>query len=296
MMSHREGGNPITPKEMKGHMSHVRFEDEQARQELSKHLKGEHYRRSAGSFIHSFAIGLVSYDEVLDIIAQEPRMALGCIDDDLNHIDGECTITSHASCGASGVVTGLMKDNPEAAARIASVLGEEVVKKIRKTADIDPDMIGQVWSQQLIKDLKEKRGVEFTYQHVGVTRYDHNNHKIHGATGALVNINLQGEGNFVDRPAGERPFVITNHRPGEVSETSLNDLAKESALAAYIAFGGHGILSSEEGQFTVMVEQDKTPDMDLSDFEARVQGWLEKLQVSPENRARVQVVAFSATR
>lgn len=239
-------------------------------EQLNEAVSNVHVRRSAGTYIHDFAMGLLSYEGVLQVFIDNPETVHICIDEHCTKPDyaAGVGVTSHAGCGAAAVVHGMMVSGSDAG-RMQALFGEagDLAGKVRSGV-VTPDALGQLWSQKLVADLRA-RGVDAVHTHLGVERYalaahddeagqeeSHEPHLIHSATAAVISVRPDQQENFVSGMPGEKPFMVSNLRSGESSPMALQVMAKEAVLAAMIAFGGHGILHSySEKKFALLVTQ-----------------------------------------
>lgn len=262
------------------------FTDEAVRSTLLSELnaaqKDTEVRRTAGTYIHDYAMGLMSYDDVLQVLTDNPDTAHICIDEHCTHPTAEpgaVVVSSHAGCGAAAVVHGMIASGADAG-RMAGVLGQEMAEQVKSGA-LAPDQLGQLWSQKLVSDL-QARSVNAVHQHLDVVRYAHHDHKIHSATGAVVSLEPSKQANYVTGAPEEQLFMVTNLRPGEVSDQALAIMAKEAVLAAKIAFGDHGILGDSayaDKQFAIIVNQAAVEGFSQETFDAQLQRFADTLGV-----------------
>lgn len=247
--------------ESEQHMGIRDFSDRSARELLQKELKenaveSAHVRRNAGSGLHDVALGAMSYDDLKRSVLENPDSVFMCIDEHCDHVDGHGIVTAHAGCGAAeGIYSAVAGGNSVVIDNLSKIFGDdwEAIGSGIKNNTLKPDDLGTLWSEKLARDT----GLEF--QFIGVKRFNHGGHEVHSATGASVHTNPDSQANWLPGESQEKPFIVTNPNK-EVNEQGLDIMARQAALAAKIAQGGHGIMGERESKFAIMVQGDLNPE------------------------------------
>jgi hypothetical protein len=249
--ANRNASGEVKPKDQpKGeHMSHSDIHPEviQSSEQLVAYLRralegktdgSPEVHRDAGSLVLSYALGLLSIDEVRDLAR---RFDWACMDDRLSLNSQESgVISSHKGCGAAGLVFKLLADatRPQIRKQMEEYLGVPAVAAL--IAGGNSDKLGEAFSQRLAGEVGKKwagHDVDDAHHHAAVAVLD--------MTGQVFASATPGE-------KGQRPFVI---------DAQANIAALWGWLAAFIARGDHSILD-KEAQFTVAVVGDQNFDRD----------------------------------
>jgi len=206
--------------------------------------------RTPGTFLLEVATGLLTVDQVLEMVCSHPDAICSaeCMDERVHHAakDGKHVLSSHDGCGAAGVVADLINPtsrtyNKDAEAVLEKFLGSDafhvLVSKIQ--AGESTDLVGRVWSRALVEKANafaQDHGVDtqFEYQHLTV---DHDHHH------ASMSV-VDAAGEFMAATPGEvgdRPFIISNpeHLNFANKEQAYKVMAQWAVLSLAIAWGGH---------------------------------------------------------
>lgn len=218
--------------------------------EHDDHLAGRlQIFRTPGSFLLECALGLLSWDEILQMVTSHPESVCSteCIDERVEHVNRQeyslPIITSHDGCGAAGVVANLLQSDKVVVERLRLALGEEQVANLLQQLQngASSDTVGRTWSQALAAAANEKAGKDIlTHEHIGV---DHDHHY---ASMTIVDVAGEFMGNTAGQP-GERPFVISNpvYMGLDDGTRAMQIMAEWAVLTLQIAWGNHSEIAGQ---------------------------------------------------
>jgi len=206
--------------------------------------------RTPGTFLLEYAVGLLELDDILQMVNDHPEVmsSTECMDERVIHAHptDKIVLSSHDSCGAAGVVAGLLTSEEqtknEAVSRLEKVLGGQVVHKLIEDLKhgASSDILGKVWSEALVALANKSAGTDrFVHEHLPV---DHNHHYA-----SLSVIDAAGEF-MAPTPGnpGERPFIVSNPEflGYQNKEQAFKIMAEWAVLSLAIAWGGHSEIQS----------------------------------------------------
>lgn len=195
------------------------------------HGGADYVHQNPGSFIHNFAIGQVSTEQVVEIAEKFD------------------IFTSHAGCGAVGLVFDHIAGDVGARGRFEVLLGAEKVAQILQNPS-DKDALGKAYSAEIAKRAKTM------YHHLPVDRVEANGHAGHSAAIAIIDLanafhgpDMQGAGAYViDSTADVLPSFS--------AENALTEAITYGPLAEVIGHGGHSHVPKDQ-IFTLLVVSDE---------------------------------------